>query len=724
MPKFELAPNTILINPDNRAERYIITRKISEGGFSFIYEADMVLYSVSRYIEEQEISRKTVVIKELFYPEKAQRTKGETWVVWTDENERTPISKKIKEKTLGEAMKLSVLKNEHILNVITALDLNNTVYIVTEKIENARDFSKILEEENLSVESAKKYIKQICTALQEVHRQNIIHLDIKPENILLDANDRAVLIDFGISVSVKDGKTPTVLGAETPHYSPPEQATKKNLSFATDIYALGCTFYTFLTKKKVPHYTDIMMGTENVVVPSYYNREVSSYLDFVILKAISIPIIDRYQTINDFLAAIDGEEDYYTLINKARDAFRKGLNEEAIQYITASEKYIQYTEEVENLLFDIRNDDSQQQNRKIQEAEQFIRNKNYALALDIYKSLPQNADIEQRIVQIEEEIKKEKCNTLRQEASEFENQGEVGKAIEVYQELKILEPHNKKIQEKIDELLNEENYKTFISKAEIEEEKNDFAEALHYYFTAQKYKNTPFVQKKIEELKAVLNSIEERSETVKIIENQIDDKLPEQTEIIYQPPRAKTKIQTPVKNKQKSYLWIWGIALIIVGGFVYTMVFPAKQETVVTAATAEAKAEAPKSVVEKRFESALPEYYAYFLYTGKVDENGKPSDSAGVGVYYDPSKELMCTYTGGYQNGVRNGKGIMEYNTQYSKNKSKDPQTLWEGTMKNDFPTGEAKVTLKSGACYTGIHDEKEKWNMKDETIKKCLLKK
>ena len=187
-----LKPNTLLVNPENNNDRYLIKKLINKGGFSFIYEADMIFYITSK-IGEREISRQEVVIKELFYPDKASRDKHTSIVNWSDEYEPNSLSKKIKEKTLSEAIKLCGLSSPNILYIYSALDLNNTIYIVTKKIDGAEDFSKILKLDSstpckLSLDDTLKYFNQICDALQEVHNQNIVHLDIKPENILRDSS--------------------------------------------------------------------------------------------------------------------------------------------------------------------------------------------------------------------------------------------------------------------------------------------------------------------------------------------------------------------------------------------------------------------------------------------------------------------------------------------------------------------------------------------------------
>ena len=519
-----LKPNTLLVNPENNNDRYLIKKLINKGGFSFIYEADMIFYITSK-IGEKEISRQEVVIKELFYPDKASRDKNSITVNWSDEFEPNALSKKIKEKTLSEAIKLCGLSSDNILCIYSALDLNNTIYIVTKKIDGAEDFSKILKlnsdtPNKLSLKETLKYFNQICDALQEVHNQNIVHLDIKPENILRDSSGNAILIDFGISVSLVDGTPLTILGAETPHYSPPEQSLKDNkITFATDIYALGCTLYVFLTGQLVPRHSELSSGLENVIAPSYFNSEVTSYLDEVILKSINLKREERFQTVKEFLNAIHGESEYNKLIDLAKKEYQLGKLENlknAIDYIAKSELIIPRTEEVTELLFDIRSQikrisKDEEINEQITKADRLVDQKKYDQALQILRAVPQNTEISKKIIFVEDQLKKDKIQKLRIDALKFENENNIKEAIEKYKEINLLE-NNTKISKKIDDLQEqiskEEKYQNHINKGNEFENQLDYNSAYKEYSFASTYKpNDHALQNK---LNFCLRKIEEQ----------------------------------------------------------------------------------------------------------------------------------------------------------------------------------------------------------------------
>lgn len=497
-PKQTLEKNTILVNP-NSNERYVIRKLIATGGFSFIYEADMVFYTHSPHIGEREVSRDVVVLKELFYPEKAKRQPDSTQVQWEDEDDPNAISKRIKSKTLSEASKLSSLQSKYILHIYSVFELNNTVYIATRQIKNATDFHNYLSLGNtpkkLSISEALKYFAQICEALREVHEKNIVHLDIKPENILIDNNGDTTLIDFGISVSLKDGKPATLLGAATPHYAPPEQSSRESrINFSTDIYALGCTLYVFLTGNLVPNHADLVSGSENVPAPSYFNEAVSPYLDEVILKSISLRMSDRYQTVNQFLDAINGEEVYNKIIEAAKGEFANKEYETAIKTLDKAIEFIPPTEEVQNLMAGIRSEyqkaiEKEELDGKVSQIDSLLEKGEFQPALAILKTLTPSAEIENKIRLAEEGERKKAILNLRKKAQAYVDADKLKEAISIYQEIKILSPpDNVELNDKINNLIEEDNYRNHLIQGGQYLQNQDFEAAFLEFSNALKIK--------------------------------------------------------------------------------------------------------------------------------------------------------------------------------------------------------------------------------------------
>src|SRR5262249_16452334 len=112
-------------------------------------------------------------------------------------------------------------------NVIRIYDLGShgqTKYITMEYVEGP-DLSSILEERRLSPEESARLVRQVCFALESAHAENVIHRDLKPQNIMVDASGRARVMDFGLARSVEmSGLTQTGAILGTPAYMSPEQA--------------------------------------------------------------------------------------------------------------------------------------------------------------------------------------------------------------------------------------------------------------------------------------------------------------------------------------------------------------------------------------------------------------------------------------------------------------------------------------------------------------------
>lgn len=343
--------------------RFIIDKLMAKGGFSYIYEGRLIYHlALDNEFVSIKAEERPVVIKELYISDKSHREPDGITLRWNDENEpdeESRLSYRIKNKTRNEALKLRMLTSPYILRLIGAFEENNTIYQITEKIQGAIDFHKKLSlssdkvGKKLSVQDALRYITQVSEALKEVHSNNIVHLDIKPENILCDYADNAILMDFGISMTIGEnmGKSSILTAASRP-WAPPEQYNAKSMitvSFASDIYSLGQTFYAFLTGVIPPDFSEVTSGSAILQLPSEYNKEVSDYLDEVVTKCIQTKRDKRYQTIEEFLFALQGENDYKAIVNKAQDAVQQENYEQAIHLLNDSERYVSLSPDLLNL---------------------------------------------------------------------------------------------------------------------------------------------------------------------------------------------------------------------------------------------------------------------------------------------------------------------------------------------------------------------------------------
>lgn len=246
----DLRPNTTL-----QGGKYRIERVLGQGGFGITYLATQV--SLNRY----------VAIKELFIGGSGQAINDRRGILVVVTNSANQSSfNQQKEKFKKEAMRLAQLNHPNLVKVHEFFEENGTAYYVMDYIEGESLRTKLNREGVLSESLVLKYLQQLLPALEAAHKQSIWHLDIKPENIMVDRYGHVYLIDFGASKHVEPNSTLTtsLALAYTPGYCPPElldlsnetpeyylQAIK-DIGPWTDIYALGATIYNLLTDSIPP----------------------------------------------------------------------------------------------------------------------------------------------------------------------------------------------------------------------------------------------------------------------------------------------------------------------------------------------------------------------------------------------------------------------------------------------------------------------------------------
>lgn len=215
---------------------------------------------------------------------------------------------KYKEKFSKEAQNLSKLKHPHIVDVLEFFEENNTCYYVMAYLTGGDLDALIAKEGRLSEETAITYAHQIGLALQCMHRHKMLHLDLKPKNVMLDADKRAVLIDFGLSKQYDvtgEPESSTSVGRGTPGYAPLEQANYQDghgFPVVMDVYALGATLYKMLTGRRAPDASVIL--NEGFPEEIFQELGISPKLTEVVKKSMSPLRKGRYQSINLLLEAL------------------------------------------------------------------------------------------------------------------------------------------------------------------------------------------------------------------------------------------------------------------------------------------------------------------------------------------------------------------------------------------------------------------------------------
>jgi serine/threonine-protein kinase len=151
------------------------------------------------------------------------------------------------------------------------------------------------------------WIRQVADALEYLHTSTppVIHRDIKPDNIIITDNGRAMLVDFGIS-KVYEANKGTTIGAKavTPGFSPPEQYGRGSTDARSDVYALGATLYTLLTGQIPPEGPDLSSGSALLTPPATVNPAVSATVSGAIEAAMTPSVSQRLASAGDFVAAL------------------------------------------------------------------------------------------------------------------------------------------------------------------------------------------------------------------------------------------------------------------------------------------------------------------------------------------------------------------------------------------------------------------------------------
>ena len=307
---------------------YKIEKVLGQGGFGITYLA-----------EQTSLGRK-VALKEFFMEGLCNRD-ADTSNVSVGSVGSKKLVERFKQKFIKEARMIASFDNSHIISIHDVFEENGTAYYVMEYL-GGKSLSAIVNEQGIMSETlAMKYIRQVADALAEVHANNLLHLDVKPANIMLNKKGEAVLIDFGISKHYDEAgnQTSSALIGTSEGYAPIEQYEAGALdSFtpATDIYALGATLFFLLTGTRPPKASEVMnYGLPEL--PSGVSASVRSTIETAMQPAIA----KRPQSIAEFLCLVESgkmqdESDGETELNGNEKAASKREGENLFTH-TASE---------------------------------------------------------------------------------------------------------------------------------------------------------------------------------------------------------------------------------------------------------------------------------------------------------------------------------------------------------------------------------------------------
>ena len=294
------------LQPGNTLQggKYRIEKVLGQGSFGITYLASYAT-TIEGALGKMAVDIK-VAIKEFFMSEVNQRNEQTHGV----EGSSSTIFTNYRIKFRKEAQNLASLHHPHIVQVTDVFDENNTTYYVMQYIEGMSLDSFIASKGQVSAEDTILIAAQIGQALSYMHQRHMLHLDLKPGNIMLDKQGQVHLIDFGLSKQYDSNGEPessTSIGMGTPGYAPIEQANRmgqgKQFQATIDVYAFGATVYKMLTGRR-PDDASVIL---NDGFPFGFLQQLGVQQNMInaVQRAMAPQRNARFQTVTEFVQALN-----------------------------------------------------------------------------------------------------------------------------------------------------------------------------------------------------------------------------------------------------------------------------------------------------------------------------------------------------------------------------------------------------------------------------------
>lgn len=295
---YHMLPGSVL------SGKYIIGKTLGYGGFGVTYMG-----------YDAELDRK-VAVKEYLPGEFSTRVPGQTQVTVYAGEKGEQFQSGIT-RFMDEAKRLAKFQNTPgIVHIYDSFFENGTAYIVMEYIEGETLKEKLAQEGKLPFEEALELILPIVAAMKEVHAAGILHRDIAPDNIMVDKEGNAKLIDFGASRYATTTHSKSLSVLIKPGYAPMEQYQSRGQQGTwTDVYALAATLYTALTGC-VPEDSMERMGKDGVKPLSKMGVKVSKNVETAIRNAMNIKVEERTPSMDVFEQELLSEKEVARLVVK------------------------------------------------------------------------------------------------------------------------------------------------------------------------------------------------------------------------------------------------------------------------------------------------------------------------------------------------------------------------------------------------------------------------
>ena len=210
-----------------------------------------------------------------------------------------------------EAQAIAQLEHPNIVRLYRYGEWDGLLYMAMQYVDGVNLYTilnSFQDQEFIEPKHVRWIIRDVCEALDYVHRHRVIHRDVKPSNIMINAEDQAILTDFGLALLTDVGTQGEILGS--PDYIAPEQAISSAKAVPqSDLYAVGVILYEMLTGQLplAGKCLDLAMlhVTETPPPPRELRPDIGAELEAVILKAIAKELAERYQTGCELVDALD-----------------------------------------------------------------------------------------------------------------------------------------------------------------------------------------------------------------------------------------------------------------------------------------------------------------------------------------------------------------------------------------------------------------------------------
>ena len=218
--------------------------------------------------------------------------------------------KELQEQFEHEAQTLATLSHPNLVRVTDYFTWEGNEYLVMDFVDGESLAGRIERTGPQSEEQVLLWAKQLLDALAYCHRRGVIHRDIKPHNILIAADGKPILVDFGLVKlwDPEDPQTKTVMrGAGTPEYAPPEQYDigLGHTDPRSDVYSLGATLYHSLTGRIPPTATQRMANPACFLPPRRIRTDLAPGTESAVLKAMEVALRNRFQSAEQMARALE-----------------------------------------------------------------------------------------------------------------------------------------------------------------------------------------------------------------------------------------------------------------------------------------------------------------------------------------------------------------------------------------------------------------------------------